>query len=680
MTRDQVEISPVESPGEEKQTGTPLRVLIIEDSEDDALLLVRELRRGGYNPERIRVDTPEEMEKALREREWDIVVSDYYMPRFSGMDAYRVLQESGLDIPFIMVSGKIGEETAVEAMLAGVQDYIMKDNLHRLVPATQRELQEAQSRRERRRAEEELRRYREHLEELVRERTAELTREIAERKRFEIELRESEERYRTVSELITDYAYSYRVEPGFRLIREWLTGAFERITGYTREEMEGRGGWTSIVFKEDINLVQRPLKSLLSRQMEESFEYRIAKKEGEIRWLREYAHSLWSEEENRVVRIYGAVQDITDRKLVEESLRNSEFRYRVFADNTYDWEFWLTPDGRFSYTSPSCRRITGHDAPEFMENPDLMLDIIHPEDRARVSVHRIEERQKTPGDMEFRILLPDGSVRWLGHVCQPVYDERGAFLGTRGSNRDITQRHVLEENISRLRTEYEAFMRHEIRSLFLPIRNYTEMLRATGETLTDDQREYIRRIRDGTDQAVEFIDNLKLLQDIEAGNYPLTRINYPLKDIIQREIFHLRPFAEQHRVHVELHSSETNSSMPLDMTLMPGVFSRLIRNAIEHVSEVEEESERRVTVEIFNRDSSIVVKINNRGPTLSPERLATFFDKFNPGPDGKSVGPGLGTTYAALVTRAHGGDIAVDSTVTRGTTVTVIFPIKPVII
>ncbi len=193
--------------------GVPIRVLIVEDSEDDTTLLARELRRGGYEPVYVRVETAGDMSTALHQDEWDIVVSDYYMPRFSGMDAYRVLQESGLDIPFIMVSGKIGEETAVEAMLAGVQDYIMKDNLHRLVPAVQRELQEAQSRRERRRAEEELRRYREHLEELVRERTAELTRqievlqlEVAERERVEAALQEWLRQFRELEESVkSDY-------------------------------------------------------------------------------------------------------------------------------------------------------------------------------------------------------------------------------------------------------------------------------------------------------------------------------------------------------------------------------------------------------------------------------------------------------------------------------------------
>lgn len=135
---------------------TKLRVLIAEDSEDDALLLVRMLRKGGYEPDYERVDSPQAMSDALDNRVWDAIVSDYVMPQFSGLDALKLVQSKGLDLPFIIVSGNIGEEIAVEAMRVGAHDYIMKSNLMRLVPAIGRELHEAEVRRKRRKAEEEL--------------------------------------------------------------------------------------------------------------------------------------------------------------------------------------------------------------------------------------------------------------------------------------------------------------------------------------------------------------------------------------------------------------------------------------------------------------------------------------------------------------------------------------------
>jgi|GEM_PF-3765509 len=135
---------------------TELRVLVVEDSEDDALLLLRELRKGEYLPIYERVDSADAMQTALLKNNWEIVISDYVMPKFSGLSALRLLREFNSDLPFIVVSGNIGEDIAVEAMRAGAQDYIIKGNYKRLVPAVKRELQEARQRNEKRQIEQAL--------------------------------------------------------------------------------------------------------------------------------------------------------------------------------------------------------------------------------------------------------------------------------------------------------------------------------------------------------------------------------------------------------------------------------------------------------------------------------------------------------------------------------------------
>lgn len=131
----------------------PLKILIIEDSEDDLFLLLHELRKGGYAPEYLSVCTAEGVKRALGDREWDIVTSDYNMPGFSALGALDILKKSGLDLPFIVVSGKIGEDQAVAAMKSGAHDYVMKHNLSRLVPAIEREIRDSGERRLRREAE-----------------------------------------------------------------------------------------------------------------------------------------------------------------------------------------------------------------------------------------------------------------------------------------------------------------------------------------------------------------------------------------------------------------------------------------------------------------------------------------------------------------------------------------------
>jgi DNA-binding NtrC family response regulator len=121
--------------GRRIEMGIPLRVLVVEDSEEDTLLMLRELRRGGYDVTHRRVETRESMHAALAGQAWDVVLSDYRMPHFSAPDALQVLKESGLDLPFIIVSGTVGEETAVASMKAGAHDYLLKSNLIRLCAA-----------------------------------------------------------------------------------------------------------------------------------------------------------------------------------------------------------------------------------------------------------------------------------------------------------------------------------------------------------------------------------------------------------------------------------------------------------------------------------------------------------------------------------------------------------------
>ncbi len=147
--------------------GKSIKVLIVEDSEDDAGLLIRALKRGGYDPVYEIVETPEAMADALNRQEWDLVISDYSMPRFSGLDALKLLQDKDPDLSFILLTGQVGEDVAVEAMKAGAHDYILKSNPARLIPAVERELRDTQARRENRQNEHALRESRERYHLIV---------------------------------------------------------------------------------------------------------------------------------------------------------------------------------------------------------------------------------------------------------------------------------------------------------------------------------------------------------------------------------------------------------------------------------------------------------------------------------------------------------------------------------
>jgi PAS domain S-box-containing protein len=130
-----------------------------------------------------------------------------------------------------------------------------------------------------------------------------------------------------------------------------------------------------------------------------------------------------------------------------KELKESEERFRALAEFTYDWEYWLSPDGDYVYVSPSCERITGYSSGEFRRDPELLERIVHADDRATVTKHLREEpiEGSVVHPMEFRIISRNGEERWLEHLCQPVYSSSGNYLGRRGSNRDITERKRAEE-------------------------------------------------------------------------------------------------------------------------------------------------------------------------------------------------------------------------------------------
>jgi PAS domain S-box-containing protein len=162
--------------------------------------------------------------------------------------------------------------------------------------------------------------------------------------------------------------------------------------------------------------------------------------------------------------------DISAQKALEEKLRVSEEKYRIIADNTYDWEFLMNSDGSFQYVSPSFERITGYTVKEFMDKPNLLQEIIHPDDQ-KVFLRHKHDMLLNHGDIEFRIITKDGETRWIHHLCQSVYDEKGYYVGKRGSNRDITNHKWAEERERATRNMLELIMNNIPQGIFWKDRN-----------------------------------------------------------------------------------------------------------------------------------------------------------------------------------------------------------------
>jgi PAS domain S-box-containing protein len=220
--------------------GQKLTVLLAEDSENDALLLAMELERDGFNPDIRRVETAEQMRRGLAERDFDIVIADYIMPRFNGLEALAIVRERGEDIPFILVSGKIGEDLAVEAIRMGANDYLMKSSLRRLGHSVRRSLDETRSLRERRKARDDLDSSLEQLKQTTQqlgESNALLRAEILERERAQMDALESKEYLRNVIDSATELVISV---DKVHHITMW-SRAVQKLTGYSERDVLNRG-------------------------------------------------------------------------------------------------------------------------------------------------------------------------------------------------------------------------------------------------------------------------------------------------------------------------------------------------------------------------------------------------------------------------------------------------------
>jgi PAS domain S-box-containing protein len=390
--------------------GIPLRALIVEDSENDTLLVVHVLQKNGFDPVYERVETADAMKEALEREAWDIIICDYRLPHFSGPAALALFKEKELDIPFIIVSGTIGEETAADIMISGAQDCVMKDNLPRLVPSVRRELKEATSRRERRLAEE--------------------------------ALKTQHELILTLLDSIPSPIF-YKDSSG---VYQGCNLALAQFMGILKEDIIGKTVYDIAPF-ELATMYDKTDRELFDHPGVQTYELKVKTADGAVKEVI-FHKATFNDAYGAVAGLVGVMIDITERKRSEEALKESEARYRSIFENAVEGIFVSTPEGRFLSVNPAAAHLLGYASPEeFMEK---VTDIgrqhyANPKDRETYKT-TLESEGLIKG-FEVPLINKDGNPIWASINARANRSNEGAIISYEGTIEDITPRKQAEENL-----------------------------------------------------------------------------------------------------------------------------------------------------------------------------------------------------------------------------------------
>ena len=351
----------------------PLKILIVDDREDDALLLIRELKKNGFNPDYKRVDNPTDMNSTLDNEKFDIVVSDFAMPNFTGLDALKIFKSKSLYIPFILISGAIGEDVAVQAIKAGANDYLLKNNLTRLSNIIIRELDVAESN----------------------------------RKRIETEklLSKAEQKYRDLVESLPMLFYTGKFNP--YPVPTYVSPQVKDFFGYTMQEfLSDPEKFMKHIHKDDSSRILKTLSETLPKGEVYNAQFRITTRDGKIKWIKDHAFPI-IDSDGKAQEFRGFAIDITAQKQLEEQfvqLQKMDSMSKLAGGITHDFNNMLTVIKGFA-------QLINMQMDENDPNRDSVKEIIQASERAANLTHQLlifsRKQPITPRSLNMNSVISD---------------------------------------------------------------------------------------------------------------------------------------------------------------------------------------------------------------------------------------------------------------------------------
>lgn len=620
-----------------------ISILHLEDQVADSILIKALISKWFTSFDYYFVDDEPSFIKALEEKKIDVILSDYELPDYSGSDALLLVKKHYPHIPFIFVTGKMGEDSAIESLLNGATDYVMKSKPERLVPAIKRVIYEA---------------------ELLKDRIA-----------SDLALRENEEKFRNLIESISDVIFE--IDSQWRI--QYISPVIEKIMGYKPDELIGNS-FFNLVYGPDKQLMTDRF-SELHEKVETVHEYRSNTKAGDICWVRTSVKAIF--DGAAFIGGSGTIIDITKRKEDEEALFKEQYLMEILMNIIPDHLYFKDIESKFirisksnnsSFNINDTSQAIGKTDFDFFSKEHAQAAYLDEQEIIRTGEPLIKEEKET---------WADGPDTWVFTTKLPLRDREGNIVGTFGISRDITERKQFEEELllaknkaeasDRLKTAFIRNISHEIRTPLNGILGFGQLMSEPNLSL-EDKEDFLVMVNESSNRLMNTVTNIMDISIIVSGNQEIKKKDIDLNAFFYEIFNKFNPRCALKKLTLSVQKQSGIDELPInsDPELLNKLMNHLVDNAIKFTyngdiaigcTKLEHE------VEFFIKDTGIGIALNEQ------QRI---FDQFIQGDDSSKrdhEGSGLGLSIAKELVELLGGRIWVESVKDQGSTFFFTIPI-----